>query len=97
MPEGEAFGFVILVKDGAGLMIQSLASVHNDEPKFAVASHASLFIEVERLRRHAETARRLPIAMPQRDTFYGMREIGVFEPGGHTIVFAKRLAEAATS
>ena len=97
IPEGDAIGFVILVKNGAELMIQSLASVQNDEPKFAQHAHASLFIEVEDF---ADTQKRLegyPIAMPERETFYGMREIGVFEPGGHTIVFAKRLAEAATS
>jgi hypothetical protein len=30
--------------------------------------------------------------MGERTTFYGMREIGVFEPGGHTVVFAARAA-----
>ena len=97
LPEGDAIGFVILAKDGAELMIQSLASVKSDEPKFALASHASLFIEVEDF---ADTQKRLegyPIAMPERETFYGMREIGVFEPGGHTVVFAVKTAQAATS
>lgn len=97
VPEGDTIGFVILVKDGAELMIQSLASVQKDEPKFALPSHAALFIEVEDF---ADTQKRLegyPIAMPERQTFYGMREIGVFEPGGHTVVFAVKTAEAATS
>jgi hypothetical protein len=31
-----------------------------------------------------------PVALPERTTFYGMREIGVFEPGGHTVIFAAR-------
>ena len=31
-----------------------------------------------------------PIVMPERVTFYGMREIGVSEPNGHTVVFAAR-------
>jgi uncharacterized glyoxalase superfamily protein PhnB len=96
-PEGDAIGFVILVKDGAELMLQSLASVKNDEPKFALPSHASLFIEVEDF---ADTQKRLegyPVAMPERVTFYGMREVGVFEPGGHTVVFAVKTAQAATS
>jgi len=28
--------------------------------------------------------------MPERMTFYGMREIGVREPGGHIAIFAAR-------
>lgn len=32
-----------------------------------------------------------PVTMPVRDTFYGMREIGVEAPGGHLIVFAVRV------
>jgi len=28
----------------------------------------------------------------ERTTFYGMREIGVYEPGGHVVVFAARSA-----
>ena len=90
VPEGDRLGFAILVKDGAELMLQSLSSVQNDEPKFAKPSHASLFIEVEDF---AATKKRLegyPIEMPERTTFYGMREIGVFEPGGHTVIFAAR-------
>lgn len=97
VPEGDKLGFVILVKDGAELMIQSLDSVRKDEPKFAKPGHASLFIEVEDF---ADTQKRLegyPIEMPERVTFYGMREVGVFEPGGHTVVFAAKTAEAATS
>ena len=41
-----------------------------------------------------DTLRRLsgyPIAMPVRDTFYGMREVGVFEPGGNFICFAWKI------
>jgi uncharacterized glyoxalase superfamily protein PhnB len=97
LPEGDQIGFVILVKDGVELMLQSLASVRKDEPKFAKPGHASLFVEVDDF---AETKKRLegyPIEMPERVTFYGMREVGVFEPGGHTVVFAAKTAEAATS
>jgi uncharacterized glyoxalase superfamily protein PhnB len=97
VPEGDALGFAILVKGDAELMLQSMASVRKDEPKFARPGFAALFIEVEDF---DETKNRLegyPIEMPERVTFYGMREIGVFEPGGHTVVFAAKTAEAATS
>ena len=98
VPEGDLLGFVILVKDGTELMLQTLSSVLKDEPKFARPGYACLFIEVEDF---AATKNRLegyPIELPERVTFYGMREIGVFEPGGHTVIFAaKTAAEAATS
>jgi len=48
-PEGDRLGFVILVNDGAELMLQSIASVLKDEPKFAPTGTGSkssvLFIE----------------------------------------------------
>jgi len=97
VPEGDVLGFVILVKDGAELMLQPLSSVLRDEPKFARPGYTCLFIEVEDF---AQTKNRLegyPIELPERVTFYGMREIGVFEPGGHTVIFAAKTAEAATS
>jgi uncharacterized glyoxalase superfamily protein PhnB len=94
VPEGDRLGFVILVRDGAELMLQSLASVLKDEPKFAPdglgTKSTVLFIEVEDF---AETKTRLegyPILMPERVTFYGMREIGVSEPNGHTAIFAAK-------
>ena len=93
VPEGDRLGFVILVKDGAELMLQTVESVRKDAPQFAPASHTNtvgMFIEVDDF---ADTLRRLegyPIALTERVTFYGMREIGVFEPGGHTVIFAKQ-------
>ena len=91
VPADEGLAFAIVVKDGAELMLQSTASVARDEPKFAKKPYAALFVEVEDLE---EVKRRLdgyPVAMPERTTFYGMKEIGVFEPGGHTVVFAKKI------
>jgi uncharacterized glyoxalase superfamily protein PhnB len=95
VPEGDRLGFVILARDGAELMLQSIASVLKDEPKFApkpgVGGSVGIFIEVEDF---ADVLKRLegyPIVMPERTTFYGMREIGVHEPGGHTVVFAARV------
>jgi hypothetical protein len=94
MPEGDRIGFVILMRDGAELMLQSVASVSKDEPAFApsvAARVASLFIEVDDF---ADTLKRLegyPVAMPDRTTFYGMREVGVFEPGGNIVIFAVKI------
>jgi len=95
VPEGDRLGFAILVKDGAELMMQTIESVRKDAPQFvprAPSNNVGLFIEVDDF---ADTRKRLegyPIALAERTTFYGMREIGVFEPGGHTVVFAARQA-----
>ena len=94
IPDGDRLGFAILVRDGAELMMQTLASVQKDEPKLAPqALHTqgtTLFIEVDDF---ADAKKRLegyPIVMAERVTFYGMREIGVSEPGGHSVIFAAR-------
>lgn len=94
VPEGDGIGFVILISGNAELMLQSTASVRKDVPAFArdgISRVASLFIEVDDF---ADTVTRLadyPVAMPERTTFYGMREIGVFEPGGNIVIFAARV------
>src|ERR1700679_3504808 len=91
VPDGDRIGFVMLIRDGVEVMLQSVASVRKDEPAFApdgAARVASLFVEVDDF---ADTVARLegyPIAMPDRTTFYGMREIGVFDPAGNIVIFA---------
>jgi uncharacterized glyoxalase superfamily protein PhnB len=94
VPEDGRLGFVILARDGAELMLQTLSSVRKDEPKFAPqspdAKGCALFVEVEDF---ADARKRLegyPIVMPERVTFYGMREIGVSDPAGHTVIFAAK-------
>jgi hypothetical protein len=97
VPEGDVLGFVILVRDGAEVMLQTVESVRKDAAQFLPQkgrSNVGLFIEVDDF---ADVLQRLdgyPVALPERVTFYGMREIGVFEPGGHTIVFAARTSTA---
>jgi len=90
VPGESGLSFAILVRDGAELMLQSRASVLKDEPKFADQSRAALFVEVDDFEDVKKRLEGYAIAMPERDTFYGMKEIGVFEPGGNTVVFAKK-------
>ena len=94
MPDDGRAGFVILTREGAELMMQTIGSVRKDEPKFAPerahTQSSALFIEVADF---ADVRRRLegyPIVMPERVTFYGMLEIGVSEPGGQTVIFASK-------
>ncbi|HTB16535.1 MAG TPA: VOC family protein [Bryobacteraceae bacterium] len=95
VPEGDGLGFAILVRDGAELMLQTIESVRKDSPQFAPSGpchDVGIFIEVEDF---SDVLKRLdgyPTALPERTTFYGMREIGVREPSGHVVVFAARPA-----
>jgi uncharacterized glyoxalase superfamily protein PhnB len=98
VPDGDRLGFVILARSGVELMIQSVASVQGDEPKFAPKFAAAgssnvvaLFIEVDDFEDVRKRLSGYPIAMAERKTFYGMVEIGVFEPNGHTAIFAARV------
>jgi uncharacterized glyoxalase superfamily protein PhnB len=95
VPGENGLAFAILVHDGAELMLQSLASVLQDEPKFAPtgpAGGASLFLEVADFEDILKRLDGYPIEMPERTTNYGMREIGVRDPDGHIALFAKPAA-----
>jgi hypothetical protein len=97
VPEGDRLGFVILVRDGAEIMLQSIESVRKDSPRFVPQGQSSsvgLFIEVEDFAGILQRLEGYPIALSERTTFYGMREIGVHEPSGHIVVFASRAAAA---
>ena len=94
IPNGDRLGFVILTGGSAELMIQSVSSVRNDAPQFAPSSHTTstgLFVEVDDFDDTIKRLKDYPIALSERTTFYGMREIGVFEPSGHSVIFAKRV------
>ncbi len=94
VPEGPRLGFVILVREGAELMMQTLESVRKDVPAFAtdgpLARGCGMFIEVDNFEDVRKRLAGYPIAMAERVSFYGMREIGVSEPSGHTVMFAAK-------
>ena len=96
VPEGDKLGFVILTRNGAELMLQTVASVQKDTPQFAPSSginQAALFIEVDDFEDVLKRLGNYPVAMSERIAFYGMREIGVFDPSGHVVVFAARIGQ----
>ena len=94
VPEGNRLGFVILTKDTAELMYQTYESVEKDlgkrvsKPK---GTSVGIFIEVSDVDAVEQQLGNLPRSVERRKTFYGMEEVGVFEPGGHTVVFAQPL------
>ena len=94
VPDGDRLGFAMLIRDGAELMMQTVASVQKDEPKFAPKSlepNGGLFFEVDDFADVLQRLEGYPITMPERRTFYGMREIGVRAPSGHAVVFAVKV------
>lgn len=94
VPHEDRLGFVILQKGDIELMLQIRASVKADMPALVPLTQSSvgLFVEVEDFADLLQRVEGHEVLVPVRDTFYGMREIVVREPGGNAVVFAARLA-----
>ncbi len=89
VPDGNKIAFASLVKDKTEIMYQTRASVAKDAPGLAVSRDASnLYVEIDDFDAILNATRGAQIAVPDRTTFYGAREIGVRDPAGHLIVFA---------
>ena len=94
VPEGDKLGFVILAKDSVEVMYQTYESVEKDAPGLVPPERghgAGFFIEVSDIESVDKALAGLEIVVPRRQTFYGMDEIGVREPGGHVVVFAQAI------
>jgi len=92
VPEGDRLGFVILQKGDVEIMYQSLASAAKDASAAAAEINGGrtfLYVEVDRLDGVMAAMKGVKILLPERTTFYGAREFGVKDPGGHVIVFAE--------
>jgi uncharacterized glyoxalase superfamily protein PhnB len=92
--EGEALGFVMLQKGAVEVMLQSRASIRKDVPALAEGSFrpsgVMLYIEVDDLAPVLRAVAGCEVVVPERTTFYGMREIAVRAPGGFVVAFAAR-------
>jgi len=98
VPEGNKLGFVAFQKGTAEVMYQTYASVEKDAPSSMSAEARKgptyLYMEVDNLDAVLAAMKDIKIVMPVRTTFYGMREFGVRDPGGHFITFAQPVAAA---
>jgi uncharacterized glyoxalase superfamily protein PhnB len=97
VPEGGKLGFVLLQKEGWEVMMQTRESIRKDAGPAADAVlelGASLYIEVDNFGDALKRLQGAEVLVPERSTFYGMREIVVREPGRHVVGFAAR-AEGA--
>ena len=96
VPHGNKIGFVALQKGNTELMYQTYASVAEDLPSFAEIRKGPtfLYIEVDNLDAVVSALKNSKIVQPERTAFYGMREVGFQEPGGHYVTFAQPVAAA---
>jgi uncharacterized glyoxalase superfamily protein PhnB len=97
VPDGDKLGFVILQKEGTEVMLQTRASIKKDAGPAADAvltSGSNLYIEVDNFAEALERVKGAEVLVPERTTFYGMREIWVREPGRHVLGFAARVESA---
>ena len=96
VPEGNKLGFVAFQKGTAEVMYQTYASVEKDAPSSMSAEARKgptyLYMEVDNLDAVLAAMKDIKIVMPVRTAFYGMREFGVRDPGGHFITFAQAVA-----
>jgi hypothetical protein len=90
VPEGDGLGFVILVREGFEVMLQTFESLKADREGDVSAGtgSSSLFIEVADFAEVRDKLKGLPVVLPERVAFYGMREMAVREPGGHVVCVA---------
>lgn len=91
VPHGDRLGFVILAREGAQVMYQTVASVEDDVPVLAHDPRGTtfLFLEVEELDAVAAALEGVEPVVPRRETFYGADELIVRDPAGHVVTFAE--------
>ncbi len=96
VPHENKIGFVALQKGSTEVMYQSYASVADDMPLIAEIHKGPtfLYIEVDNLDAVLSALKDSKIVQPERTAFYGMREVGFQEPGGHYVTFAQPVAAA---
>jgi len=92
VPGEDGLGFVFLMKDSAGVMLQTFPSLEKDLPKLAgeiKGNPTFLYLKVDDLDEIITSLKGFKIEVSRRETFYGADEIGYRDPGGHIAVFAQ--------
>ena len=83
-------GFVILVRDGAQVMMQTHASLEVDLPSVASRAPTSvLYVDVTSLASATAAIAGAEIVVPERMTPYGAREIWIRDAAGQIVGFAE--------
>jgi uncharacterized glyoxalase superfamily protein PhnB len=91
VPDGDKLGFVALQKGNVELMYQTFASQEKDTPGWSKQFNGPtfLYIEVDDLNALINAMKGVTVELPERTTFYGARETGYRDPGGHVVLFAE--------
>jgi uncharacterized glyoxalase superfamily protein PhnB len=92
VPEGHRLGFAAVQSGRVEIMCQSRASLAKDIPALAEGPYtrsAALFIEVADLDALKPKLKGTTALFPERTTFYGAREIGVWATSGTPVVLAE--------
>ncbi len=87
---GKKLAFIMLKKDQAQLMIQTRDSMEKDIPavmEFARPAFC-LYVVVSDFEDLKKRLAGADVVLPERTTFYHMREILIREPGGNLVLFA---------
>src|SRR5215475_11203516 len=95
VPDADRLAFVILRQGNVEVMYQTYASVEKDMPAILADVRKGptfLYIEVENLDALKPALQTAQTYMPERNTFYGAREIGVKDTAGHFLTFAQMSA-----
>ncbi len=86
--------WAMLGRNGAMLMLQERSSIAGDYSPFAempVAASAAFYLEVEDLEKLlAGLGSDVEIVVPERTTFYGMREVWIHDNNGYVITLAQK-------
>jgi hypothetical protein len=91
VPHGDALGFVLLENAAGEIMLQTKASLADDLPSVAARNQGTvLFVEVASLAEAKKATRDATVLVPERTTFYGMRETVVVDPEGTVVIFAEK-------
>lgn len=100
VPAGDQLGFVILQQGAVEVMYQTYASVEKDMPailSYVCKGPTFLYIEVDNLDALKPALQSGEVYMPERNTFYGAREIGVKDAAGHFLTFAQMSAAGSSA
>ena len=96
VPGEDGLGFAMLQHEGRVVMYQSYASVAADLPALADEAKGSftfLFVQVDDLEALKPALEGVEIVVPERETFYGFRELGIRDAAGNVITLAQPLVE----
>jgi uncharacterized glyoxalase superfamily protein PhnB len=91
VPHQDRLGFAIFQREGVEVMLQTLASMRDDVASVAPERppQSALYFEVTGLDELIERAGDFDVAIPERTTFYGARELFVRDPAGNVVGFAE--------